>query len=472
MVFELVGSRILAPYLGTSTFVWASLIGIVLGSMSAGYWLGGMLSDRRPRARVLFVVISVTAALFVLINLLKEDVLIFLMRQVINLKLNAVISSLLLFSVPSLLLGMVSPYAVKLKIQNIKSAGRTVGNLYALSTLGSIAGTFLAGFVLIPLLGNTKIIYLLALVLLATALLLLPQMKQKMQYTALVVLILAGTGYAFSSFEHNPKHFDTQYNRVFVYEYKHNPTGKKIRVLQLNNHINSGMFLSDDSLVYEYTKYYELGQHFNPGFEQSLMLGGGAYSYPKRYLKKHPQAEIDVVEIDSELTAIAKKYFRLEDSPRLQIFHEDARTFINRSEKKYDNIYFDLVKSPYSAPYQLSTIETARRIHQLLKPEGVVIMNLISSIEGKSSRFLKSQYATYQQVFPQVFLFPVIDPSDKELVQNIMLIALKKEEEPSFSSPDSLLNALLNHRYQGELSGTAQIFSDDYAPVASSLLKD
>ena len=150
MILELVGSRIMAPYLGTSIVVWTSLIGIILGFLSLGYWWGGKVADQNPSYKMFSFVIFVGAIFVGLIVFIQSMVLNFIQNGITNIYLGTIIATLTLFAVPSALLGMVSPYAVRLKIKDVTTSGRTVGNLYAISTIGSIVGTFAAGFLLIP----------------------------------------------------------------------------------------------------------------------------------------------------------------------------------------------------------------------------------------------------------------------------------------------------------------------------------
>ncbi|MCD4747143.1 MAG: fused MFS/spermidine synthase [Bacteroidales bacterium] len=165
MAFEILGSRVLGPYVGTSISVWTSIIGVILGSLSLGYWLGGRIADRNPSFKTLSVIIFLSAVFIAISTLIKAFLLNFLLDFIIDIRWVSVIASLILFAIPSILLGMVSPYAVKLKIKSLSKSGSTAGNLYAISTLGSITGTFLAGFYLIPNFKITNILYILSLTL-------------------------------------------------------------------------------------------------------------------------------------------------------------------------------------------------------------------------------------------------------------------------------------------------------------------
>jgi len=169
MAYEIIGSRMLGPYVGTSYEVWTSIIGVILLSLSLGYYWGGRIADNKPSYRLLALIISM-ASLFIFIStLFKDGILNFLLQSISSVNLISVFASLLLFSVPAILLGMVSPFAARLKMKSLKTSGLTVGNLYAISTMGSIVGTFLAGFYFIPTFRVSVILYLLAGILLIFA---------------------------------------------------------------------------------------------------------------------------------------------------------------------------------------------------------------------------------------------------------------------------------------------------------------
>lgn len=165
MAFQIIGSRMLGPYVGTSMFVWTSIISVILLSLSVGYFWGGRLADLKPRADYLALVILMAALFLLFTTFIKIRVLEFLMEKIDNVKFVAILASLLLFTIPSIMLGMVSPFAARIKVKTIEKSGATIGNLYALSTLGSICGVFLAGFYLIPTFKITTLLFFMALLL-------------------------------------------------------------------------------------------------------------------------------------------------------------------------------------------------------------------------------------------------------------------------------------------------------------------
>ena len=466
MIYEIAGSRVVAPHFGASIYVWTSLIGVILASLSIGYWLGGKIADKNPSFRNLSRIILISAILIALTTLVKEHILEFLTFSFHGMIMRTLLAAIILFSPASILLGMVSPYAVRLKLTSVQTSGATVGNLYAISTVGSILGTFMAGFFLIPFAGTSNILYLIAAILVIVAVSLYFSFRNNPEMIISILLIgFIGSSIFIWNADSKIIDIDTKYNRVQIFEMDYWINGKPIQVMKVNDEYSSAMYPDNDSLVYEYLQYYRLAEHFCPHFSESLIIGGAAYSYPRYYLDHYPHATIDVVEIDAGLTKLAKEYFRLQEDPRMRIFHEDGRTFLNRQEKKYDVIFGDAYKSLLAIPFQLTTLEATQRKYDMLKDDGIVIENLISSIEGPSSEFMKAEIATYLEVFPQVFLFACHDPEDARLLQSISLVALKSDDKVTFTNSDKTLNSYLMNRVEPEIPEGTLILSDNYAPV-------
>ncbi|MFZ5391933.1 MAG: fused MFS/spermidine synthase [Patescibacteria group bacterium] len=468
MVFELVGSRILGPHLGTSIFVWTSLIGIILGSLSLGYYLGGKFADKKTDTNTLSFIIFLSAIFIALTMVGKNYLLIFLQTYFSNIKITSIVASLILFSPASLLLGMVSPYAAKLKLSDLQTSGSTIGNLYAISTAGSIFGTFLSGFYLIPNFGTDKMLIIISITLVLISVLLSAKKHPSLKISVFLILIISWFAIEKISQRMEKNGFidvDTAYNRIWIFDLVDEKNQQPIRTFSINNENSSAMFLNKDDLVYEYTKYYHLASHFHPNFNSALMLGGAGYSFPKDYLLHYPDAKIDVVEIDPKITQLAQKYFKLKENPRLTIFHEDGRVYLNQTNKKYDIIFGDAFSSHYSLPYQLTTQEAIQRKYDILNENGVVILNIISAVNGDRGQFLRAEYLTYKNIFPQVYLFPVKEPTNGEKVQNIILVALKSNDKPDFSSSNSEIDQLLKHLWQNPIASDMSILTDDYAPV-------
>ncbi|HRH45409.1 MAG TPA: fused MFS/spermidine synthase [Pyrinomonadaceae bacterium] len=278
MIYEIIGSRILAPYIGTSTYIWTSLIGVILGSLSLGYWLGGRMADRQPNSRILATVLFFGGAMISATILVQDFVLSMISVGTMRIEFKSIISALILFAPASVLFGFVTPYAVRLKMQNVENAGKTVGRLYALSTVGSIFGTFLAGFFLLPFVGSVRTLYLLAGLMFALSLLLAPF---KIAVSNIFLLLLFPTAVLFNEavahtmfVSHEMHDFDTQYNRLRVFRTTEKDTGKPMRVLLTDpDSTQASMYLESDELALNNTKYYHLLRHFKPDFQTTLLIG-------------------------------------------------------------------------------------------------------------------------------------------------------------------------------------------------------
>jgi spermidine synthase len=472
MILELVGSRLIAPYMGTSIIVWTSLIGIILASLSVGYWWGGALSDKNPNTKT-FSRIILAAALFIFImNLGKAHLLSFLQGQISDIRVGAVVAAVLLFAIPSTLLGMVSPYAVRLKMRDVSTSGSTVGKLYAISTIGSIVGTFSAGFFLISYFGSTHIIFLLSAILLLASILAQGRSGLKIRLFLLLLVFVLPQIPALAALQ-NPddrKNFvdvDTIYNRVWIFDAVDTKSRRSLRFLSTDpKSTQSIAFLDGPGLFSKYLEFFDIAGVIKTDIKTALMLGGGAYIYPQYFLDSFPQAQVDVFEIDPALILLAKKYFGLKDNPRLAVYHEDGRLFLNKAQKKYDVIFSDVYKANDSIPFQLTTREAVQGISNILKDDGVVVVNIASNLPPRQSDFVLAEYKTFKEIFSQVYLFKV-DPEKKidEGHQNIVLVAVKYAD-PVLSNPDHFaLSGYLEHLFPGPLETNLPLLTDEFAPV-------
>lgn len=467
MTFELAGVRIMGPFLGTSVFVWSSLIGIVMGSLSVGYWLGGLISMKyssyKPLAWALFM-----AAVFVFFTAFGGEKVLGRLSQVIrDFRWLSLASSIILFGPANLFLGMVLPVAARLKISRVNTSGTSVGNLYALSTAGSIAGTFIPGFLLIPAAGFEAMMFFCSFSLFTFALLVWISNKSYILFSAASLLFAGAIVLFWGRFMRQKDYVDadTLYNRVLIYDTEDKESGREVRILKVNNETSSAMYLDGDGLVFEVLKYYRLAGHFNPGFRCSLMIGGSGYAFPKDYLKRFPEATLDVVEIDPALTGYAKEYFGLKENPALRIYHEDGRTFINKTKNTYDVIFLDAYKSLLTIPYQLTTLEAVEKMHEMLSDNGVLFANIISTLNSKDNHFLRAALVTYKMVFSDVYLFAVKDPLDTLLLQNYMLVALKNGKDVKLDSFDPEYDQYLKNIVRKKIPQDLPVLTDDYAPV-------
>ena len=478
MIVELIGSRLLAPYVGTSIIVWTSLIGIILASLSLGYAWGGKLADKSPNYKTFGYILFASGLAIALTAFSKTQSLNFIVNISSDIRLSSVLAAILLFTPSSVLLGMVSPYAVKLKLQTLECSGQTVGNLYAISTIGSIVGTFAAGFLLIPLLPITTLLLALSLIMILLSLLAKPfRVKQK---PIIIILVFLSSALAVSPFVHavNPeklKVINTSYTTVFVQENVDVSTNRPVRYLITNpKGIQSGMFLdAPKELLFDYSRFYRLSEFFHPDIKHALMIGGAGYSFPKFFLEHFSTSIIDVIEIDPEMTAIARQYFALEPNERLNITHADARVFLRQApEAIYDVIYGDAFLSYFSIPYQLTTKEAVKDLHRTLKDDGVVLLNLISAIEGDKGKFLRAEYATFRSVFSDVYIFPVRTTEHGQILQNVLLVALKKPLTKPLISDDREIQLYLDHLWSKPIPEDMPLLTDEFAPVDQYMMKN
>jgi spermidine synthase len=468
MVIELAATRVLAPFLGTSTVVWTSVIGVILGALSLGYWWGGRLADAHPTRRTLSLVILGASGCTALIGFTRSFVVEMVSASGAGLHLGSLMAVVVLFAPAAVLLGMVAPFAARIRMTDCARAGATVGRLYALSTVGSIVGTFAGGFFLIAFFGSATILFLMAAVLALAALLChggLWGLKGGLGL-AFAALTLWALNDAKALAAKGVVDVDTHYQRVLVYP-SHDVNGRPMVALSTGPEGVQGGVYPDDpyALALNYTRYLILASHFKPDMRSALVLGGGGYAFPKYALTRHPEAAVDVVEIDPGVTALARAHFFLPEDARIRVHHEDARTFLNANSKRYDVIVEDVFNSSASIPFHLTTVETVRGLSEALEDGGVLIVNAISAFEGPKSRLYKSFYATYASVFPQVHVLRPRSDSDPESIQNVLLVCFKDAQPRSWESGDETMRARLGKRVAPPKAGEGLVLTDDYAPV-------
>lgn len=467
MVIELTGSRILAPILGTSIIVWTSLIGVVLASLSLGAWMGGRIADAHPHPRVLGRIVIGSAWATAAIGFSKTWI-ISLLHSLDTVHAMAIASTIALFSPVSLLLGMVVPFAVRLSIKEQQSSGTASGNLYAVSTIGSILGTFLAGFVLIAWLGSTSILFVTATALAVAALCAdRSQMVVKLG-SGLLFLLLAILNKHHDAFmaARGFVDIDTPYNRLLVYNSSEHATGRPTREMVTGPHgRQSAMYLDDPiDLALPYTRFYRLAEYYHPEMRSLLVLGGGGFSFPKYALANYPQVAVDVVELDGGITRLARSHFSLRDDPRLTIVEKDARVFLATTTKTYDVILCDVFTSHYSIPFHLVTQEALQEMRDRLNPSGLLLINILSSQRGPESDFFAALSQTLAEVFPVSRYFAVHDSSDFHGWQNFMLAAFK--DPPATFPPvdDPVIEQMLAQEILPPPK-RLPVLTDEFAPV-------
>lgn len=468
MIIELVAARVLSPYVGSSNLIWTTIIGIILTFMSLGYWIGGKIADKKQDIKELAEFICITAIAISLIPIL-ETLIVNAFIQIIEARIIvAIISSIILFGIPSFMLATVSPIAVKLKNNELHEVGQVSGKISSLSTIGSIFGTFFAGFVLIPNIGVSNIILGSSVMLFILSIFIYSKKEKKYILFMIIALILILTFYAIGKNIFKNAHpdiikdIDSEYSRIWVKSVKTANNGT-YKVLQVDTGTES-YIKETGEMGAEYLKYYDLFEYYNKDANNTLMIGGAAYTYPKHYLNKYENNKISVVEIDEKMTQIAEEEFGLDTSNKnLSIYHQDGRSYINTSKEKYDTILIDAFKG-FNAPFELTTYEAMIKAKEMLNENGMVITNIISSLEGKDSKFIKYEYATYKAVFDEVKVFAV-NSDVKEQQQNIILIGIKGS--PKINEEKQNEYKYLLDREIAEYESDKKVVTDDFAPIGN-----
>ncbi len=653
MALEILAFGIVAPHFGMALAVSSNIIGVVLAGLAVGYYFGGVWADKMPKQELLIKILLFTIVFGAIPLAFRDFVNNFFAAHIVGLARSSFLAIAILLGPINVGFGAMLPILLKLRINKTNSSGQQAGLVYTASTIGSIFGTFFAGFVLIPYMTITAalagIFSLLILVLVFEA-----SMGWKYLFGVPLVISLF---FATQTLEFRKIHdigsvsdgaisidrasfkkladANSQYSRIEVYEGFDDVSHRKMRLMRVNREMHSGIFIGSNDLAFKYAKFNTLAGHFNPDAKKALLVGGGGYSYAKFFLgdtplydtekiwqlngkkysnnrkvdvpilitsnavarsqpaqlishtedfrdeteregaqnfiragnqapgskivvdgaeiyytglpcnngfvhvhetkesgspgkvvspniyihkprniighsqiitgenknvvipldRKSKEGEVlypmlhrdncngrfdalqvdgyenirqlDVVEIDPKTTELAEKYFELNiHDPRLRIFHEDGRTYFNRTKEKYDIIYLDAFRSFYGAPFQLTTLEATQKLYAMLNDNGVIAVNIPAALKGKHGKFFQAEYVTYKKVFPEVRVFATASPGDEYSVQNIIMIAFKNKENIRTSLNDEdVVNERLLHRWTGDVDPDIPILTDEFAPV-------
>jgi len=510
LVIELVAGRIMAPYVGVSLYTWTSIIGVVLAGISIGAYLGGRIADRYPRSSTLgwLLFLSGLGAFSIspLTNLIGGA------QFHTSLMTRILLITAFIFFVPSCLLGMISPVVVKLTLNNLEKAGNVVGKIYAFSTLGSILGTFATGFYLISWMGTRSILLTMGIILVISAVIFGGFFRSKKTLALLLLFLFLSfflpivglrvyamthpAEFSFPSspvesikafyecafkypFEEETRFFkESDYYTIKVKKSINGNNGNPLESLVLDHLVHSYTDLNDPLYIeYEYIRIYEemvRWQAKKRGSFRSLFLGGGGYTFPRFIEAKYPKAEIHVVEIDPEITRVAQRHLGVSENTKIRSFNEDGRWFVMNCKEKgsYDFIFGDAFND-LSIPYHLTTKEFAIQMKGLLKPDGVLLANVIDSF--KKGAFMPSYIRTLEEVFGKgnvhlvtltsdydhigISTFVVVaSPQKLDMDDFIRTVKGKGGEMTSHVMSQEQLQEYLNERY-------SVILTDDYVPV-------
>ncbi len=475
LVLEVTATRMLSVYFGNTIYTFSSIISVILLALSLGYFMGGRLADKKG-SEFLFYQLIALSGLSVFVLHLVHIYLIPQLSTQLTLRDGPLVSSLLLFLLPGLLLGMLSPLVAQLQKARLKKQGigHITGDVFFWSTLGSIFGSIGAGFYLIPTYGIREIIIGVAIILFCIGLLgmFIPRHKNssigKVVVLFLTLPIVHLTLISFNLLRENPAvvyRDEGLYDNIVIYDGEFFDT--PARFLQQATDASSAMYLSSDELVYDYTKYYEVYKLVTNRPQHALVIGGGAYSVPKALLQDDPKVIVDVAEIEPELLSIGQKYFRVPKDSRLKNHVEDGRRFMMDSNSKYDIIFSDAYH--FSIPAHLTTKEFFELSKSRLSQDGVFVANIIGNLGEQSPSFLFSEMKTFKSVYPNSYFFAV-DTFEPNVPQNIVMVGYNGETGVNLLSVDTtepFLTQLPSHRIDLDKYDLAPhaIFTDNYAPV-------
>lgn len=451
MIYELTASRMLAPTIGSSTYVWTSVIGVIIAALSVGYTIGGRMADKRVLIMDIPVLLLATAGCMINTLLFAPQVLEFLATSVGDPRLQGLLASLLLFMPASLILGVISPYLVRLHTASLATAGTSVASLSALNAIGGIIGTFCAGFIFFNYMGVNTTLVLLCAVIIACSWVIEPKKMTRFRLVASAALILLIGITQAPKASANVIEIDspTAHYRVI----NSTKDGRPIRFLATGPYAaQSGIYLDNpNELLFDYTKQMAAVTAQAPSKKHILILGGGTLTQAQYLAQKYPQSQIDVVDIDPKLTDIAKTYFAYKNPRNVHVINNDARAYVNANQKQYDLIYVDIY-SDASIPFSVATKEYVQKLDDSLTKDGIVIANIIGGLSPSCQPLLNGLHSSYTQRFPFSSYLPL---EERTMTHRQNIIAVYAQ------SPLGWLTLPTATQVPQE----TRAFTDDFAPL-------
>jgi len=476
---ELSASRLIAPFFGDSTFIWANVIGLTMTYLAIGYWLGGRLADRYPRPWVLYAITSLAAVWCALLPYLARPILQFSLDAFDDVEVGAFYGSLLgvllILSVPITLLGFVSPYAIRLRVPDVAHAGNVSGNTYALGTIGSIAGSFLPVLVLIPWVGTRRTFLILGALLFLPSLIGLVRVRALPQAAfatglaiAVAVTAIVNAGGAIRPAQGGTLVYETESSDNYIQVVQ---DGAAYELSLNEGHATHSIYDPTQSLTRGPWDYFMVAPLFYPqtgpaAIDNALLIGLAGGTVSKQLTAAYGPVPIDGVEIDPEIAEVGREWFAMTE-PNLNVIIEDGRYVLRTSDEQYDLIGVDAYKQPY-IPFQLTTREFFQEVSDRLTPEGVAVINV-----GRTDtdyRLVDVVSSTMRDVFPNVYII------DTARFENSIVIATNSPTaianfaaSVAVQEPGSLIRtvgeASLDSGNIREVTEVTTVFTDDHAPV-------
>jgi spermidine synthase len=466
MVLEIIATRILEPFLGSSLFTWIGVISVMMASLALGYFLGGRMADRKPESSYVALIYILSGLSIAAIPLMSYPIL--NVAQYFGIMYGPIFASIFLFSIPSILLAMISPYLIKLSARQLKLIGEISGNIYAISTVGSIFGTLLTGFYLIPAMGIKAILFSLSMILIANSVLFLGKKGAFPLVIGLVANLIIPA----------PLNFTPSPNQTLLYENYSQYQYMRVvdlpkdnsRVIMLAYISQSGIYLNSTELLFGYTKYQKLVYALKPDIKKALFIGLGGGSLPQD-LHRVTNADITAVELDPEMVNVAKRFFNFSEDERMRVEVGDGRIFLNKSNEKYDYIAVDVFLC-IIPPFHLTTAEFAEELKSHLNQGGIIFINIVSPVEGPRAALFRSILKVYRNSFKNVYIFPTSNQSYEQR-QNIVMLATdvdygNKQEFISLvnqRSSDKTTRELVTTYYDKPIDTSSDVLlTDDFCP--------
>jgi spermidine synthase len=470
LALEMCASRLLGAYFGTSLFIWAGLIGLILLYLTLGYYLGGRIADRRPSAGLLCSLTALAAATILLIPFVSQVVLSWSAAAFEEISVSAFAGSLfgtlLLFAPPVILLGMVSPFAIRLAAHELGQSGRVSGSLYAISTMGSILGAFLPVLWLIPTWGVRQTILIFGALLLASSLWALHRYLRPTILIALVIMVLP-----LGPLKEIP---NLIYERESLYNYiqvTKTSDGTVQLILNEGQAIHSIAYKDPNRVLTGwYWDYFLAAPYFNKDFTANQLkrvgiigLAGGTIAH--QFTQVYGPVPIDGVEIDPAIVEVGKKYFDMNE-PNLNVYEQDGRAFLATTHEQYDLVAIDAFQQPY-IPFQLTTREFFTQIREHLSPTGTIVLNTAHT--KTDYRLVQAFVNTLSAVFPSVYTFNVPGTFNTEVVATLQPTTLETfQANMTQFSADTVMGQLAANVVPVATNAHADggiVFSDYRAPI-------
>ncbi len=511
MSLEMVGSRLLAPTFGSSIYVWGSLIVVVMAALTLGYYYGGRIADKHPNYGVMGTILAIGGVFIGFLPFWAQSV-----NDSLSLfepRIGSLLASMAFFFVPSVLLATISPYGIKLTSRSLTTIGNTAGFMAAISSAGSIVGTLLTSFFLIPAMGVRNIVHTLGVILLLLSVMVFWMARRRQAgtedgnqsgvklfniiifSTILVCITLIGLWTVTIGRKNPDPNYKVLYEHDSLYHHIKVVQDGTFRRLHFDESFQSEMDISDPlKMSFLYTSYLHLGVVAHPQPSRVLFIGLGGGSAPRKFLHDYVAlTSVDAVDIDPEVVNVAKRYFDLPKDPRLRIITQDGRLFLKKMAREiaakrsepYDMVIIDAYNAS-SIPYHLTTREFVLAARKVLASDGVVVSNIIGAVTGPSSQLLRSMTGTVMSVFPQTYLFSVGGwyGKDDTSQNNIILVATnspkywdslewQKQANELYQSGaiaedvPAYVQSLVDGDFIREKSWLAgiRLLTDDYAPV-------